>query len=83
MAIIGKPNAVAHIRNWKFGGFVAWAVVQRCIHLFLIGFRNRGLILLSWFWSWCSRPAIPASPSANHASTSRSLAGLTSCRMKH
>ncbi len=52
MAIIGKAKAVAQIGKWKSGGFVAWLVWGGVHILFLIGFRNRLLVLLSWFWGW-------------------------------
>ncbi len=52
MAIIGKAMAVAHIGSWKLGGFVAWLLWGGVHILFLIGFRNRILVLLSWFWGW-------------------------------
>ncbi|HUF09385.1 MAG TPA: NAD(P)/FAD-dependent oxidoreductase [Rhodothermales bacterium] len=52
MAVIGKAKAVAHIRNRKFGGFLAW-LIWGGIHIaFLIGFRNRIQVLMSWFWNW-------------------------------
>jgi NADH dehydrogenase len=52
MAIIGKGKAVAHIGNWKLGGFLAWLLWGGVHILFLIGFRHRLLVLLSWFWGW-------------------------------
>ena len=52
MAIIGKSRAVAHIGRLRIGGFVAW-LLWGGIHIaFLIGFRNRVQVLLSWFWNW-------------------------------
>jgi NADH dehydrogenase len=52
MAIIGKAKAVAVIGKFKTGGFLAW-LLWGGIHIaFLIGFRNRLQVLLSWFWSW-------------------------------
>jgi NADH dehydrogenase len=52
MAVIGKARAVAQIGRLKFGGFPAW-LVWGGIHIaFLIGFRHRVQVLLSWFWSW-------------------------------
>jgi NADH dehydrogenase len=52
MAVIGKAKAVALISGFKFGGFLAW-LLWGGIHIaFLIGFRNRMQVLLSWFWSW-------------------------------
>jgi NADH dehydrogenase len=52
MAIIGKAKAVAHMGRWKSGGFIAWLLWGGVHILFLIGFRNRLLVLLSWFWGW-------------------------------
>jgi NADH dehydrogenase len=52
MAVIGKARAVAQIGRFKFGGFFAW-LVWGGIHIaFLIGFRNRVQVLLSWLWNW-------------------------------
>jgi NADH dehydrogenase len=52
MAIIGKAKAVAHIGKWKVGGYPAWLLWGGIHILFLIGFRNRLLVLMSWFWGW-------------------------------
>ena len=52
MAIIGKARAVAQIGRFTFGGFPAWLIWGGVHILFLIGFRNRILVLLSWFWNW-------------------------------
>jgi NADH:ubiquinone reductase (H+-translocating) len=52
MAVIGKAKAVAEIGRLKLGGFLAW-LLWGGIHIaFLIGFRNRLQVLLSWFWNW-------------------------------
>ena len=52
LAIIGKAKAVAVIGRLEMGGFPAW-LLWGGIHIaFLIGFRNRLLVLLSWFWGW-------------------------------
>ena len=52
MAVIGKAKAVAQIGRFNFGGFFAW-MLWGGIHIaFLIGFRNRMQVLLSWFWNW-------------------------------
>jgi NADH dehydrogenase len=52
MAVIGKAKAVAQIGRFGFGGFFAW-LVWGGIHIaFLIGFRNRLQVLISWFWNW-------------------------------
>lgn len=52
MAVIGKAKAVVQIGRFKCRGFLAW-LLWGGIHIaFLIGFRNRLQVLLSWFWSW-------------------------------
>jgi NADH dehydrogenase len=52
LATIGRAKAVAHIGRWKFGGFAAW-LAWLLIHIvFLIGFRNRLLVLIQWAWSY-------------------------------
>ena len=52
MAVIGKAKAVAQIGAFKCGGFLAWLVWGGVHIAFLIGYRNRIAVLLSWFWSW-------------------------------
>jgi len=52
MAVIGKAKAVAHVGRLQLGGFLAW-LLWGGIHIaFLIGFRNRAFVLLSWFGNW-------------------------------
>lgn len=52
MAVIGKARAVAQIGRFQIGGFVAWFVWGGIHIAFLIGFRNRLQVLMSWFWNW-------------------------------
>lgn len=52
MAVIGKAKAVAVIGERKWGGFFAWLLWGGVHIAFLIGFRNRVQVLLSWFWNW-------------------------------
>ncbi len=52
MAVIGKAKAVAEIGRFKLGGFLAWAIWGGIHIAFLIGFRNRIQVLLSWLWNW-------------------------------
>lgn len=48
MATIGRNAAAAHVYGRNFTGFVAW-ILWLTIHLFyLIGFRNRLLVLINW-----------------------------------
>jgi NADH dehydrogenase len=52
MAVIGKAKAVVQIGAFKCGGFFAWLLWGGVHIAFLVGFRNRLQVLLSWFWSW-------------------------------
>ncbi len=52
MATIGRSRAIAERGRWKLSGFPAW-VAWLVVHLyFLIGFRNRLVVLLNWAWSY-------------------------------
>jgi len=52
MAVIGKSKAVAQLGRFKFAGFFAWLLWGGVHIAFLIGFRNRVQVLMSWFWNW-------------------------------
>jgi NADH dehydrogenase len=52
LAVIGKAKAVAEIGRLKVGGFLAWLLWAGVHIAFLVGFRNRLLVLFSWFWNW-------------------------------
>jgi NADH dehydrogenase len=52
LAVIGRGRAVADIRNFHLSGFVAW-LIWIFVHIFfLIGFRNRLIVLTEWAWSY-------------------------------
>jgi NADH dehydrogenase len=52
LATIGRGAAVAKIGRIKARGFIAW-LLWLCVHIvFLIGFRNRAVVLLQWAWSY-------------------------------
>jgi NADH dehydrogenase len=52
LATIGRARAVADFGRLRFGGFLAW-VSWLAVHIFyLIGFRNRFFVLISWAWSY-------------------------------
>ena len=52
LATIGRARAVADIRGFRFGGFLAW-LSWLAIHIFyLIGFRNRFFVLAGWAWHY-------------------------------
>lgn len=54
MATIGRNRAVADLGKIKAHGFFAW-VLWMVVHLiYLIGFRNKFFVMLSWFWSYFS-----------------------------
>jgi len=52
MATIGRAAAVAMVRRFHFSGLLAW-LAWIFIHIFyLIGFRNRVIVLLEWAWAY-------------------------------
>jgi len=52
MATIGRQSAVAEVYGLQFGGLFAW-VLWLAVHLFwLIGLRNRILVLVNWAWNY-------------------------------
>ena len=52
LAVIGRGRAVADLGRFRFGGFFAW-LVWIFVHIFfLIGFRNRLLVLFEWAWAY-------------------------------
>jgi NADH dehydrogenase len=52
LATIGRAAAVADFGRIKVTGFVAW-ILWLFVHiLFLIGFRNRMLVMIEWAWSY-------------------------------
>ena len=52
MATIGRRAAVADFGWLKLDGTLAW-LLWGIVHIsFLIGFRNRLVVLLDWLWSY-------------------------------
>lgn len=52
MATIGRGKAIALIRGFGFGGFIAWWM-WGVIHIMpLVGFRNRVVVAIDWLWSY-------------------------------
>ncbi len=52
LAVIGRGRAVADIWKLHFGGLLAW-LTWTFVHIFyLIGFRNRVLVMIQWAWSY-------------------------------
>ena len=54
MATIGRNKAVADIGKLRAHGFIAWLIWMLVHLIYLIGFRNKFLVMLSWFWSYFS-----------------------------
>lgn len=52
LATIGRSRAVADLGKLHFSGYLAW-LAWLFIHLFfLIGFRNRFLVMAEWAWAY-------------------------------
>jgi NADH dehydrogenase len=52
LATIGRSHAVADLGRLHFSGYLAW-LSWLFIHLFfLIGFRNRILVVMEWAWAY-------------------------------
>ena len=52
LATIGRSAGIAHIGKLKLAGFPAW-IAWLVVHLvFLIGFRNKLAVLISWAYSY-------------------------------
>lgn len=52
LATIGRARAVADLRVIRFSGFPAWTAWLTIHIAYLIGFRNRLLVLISWAWNY-------------------------------
>jgi NADH dehydrogenase len=54
LATIGRKRAVAQLGSVRLTGFPAWLLWSVAHIYFLIGFRNRLAVVLSWCWSYVS-----------------------------
>lgn len=52
MATIGRASAVAQSGRFRMSGFIAWLAWCFIHILYLIGFRNRVLVMIQWMWSY-------------------------------
>lgn len=52
MATIGRAAAVAQLGRLHLSGLVAWLMWLGVHIFFLIGFRNRFLVILQWAWAY-------------------------------
>lgn len=55
MATIGRSRAIADVFGVKASGFVAWFFWLFLHIVFLIGFRNRIVVMTEWFWAYLTR----------------------------
>ena len=54
LATIGRMAAVVDLGAWRFSGVLAWWFWLVAHLFFLIGFRNRSVVLLNWsvaYWT--------------------------------
>jgi NADH:ubiquinone reductase (H+-translocating) len=54
LATIGRLAAIVDLRGFKFSGMPAWAFWLAAHVFFLIGFRNRILVMINWTWAYFS-----------------------------
>lgn len=54
MATIGKTKAIGMFGKFQFSGFIAWLAWCFVHVLYLIGFRNRTVVLTQWLFSYFS-----------------------------
>lgn len=52
LATIGRSRAVGLVRRFQLSGFVAWLAWLGIHIFFLIGFRNRLVVMLTWLWAY-------------------------------
>src|SRR6185295_1871692 len=52
LAVIGRGHAVADLNRIKASGFFAWLLWVFVHIFFLIGFRNRVIVMFEWAWSY-------------------------------
>jgi NADH dehydrogenase len=52
MATIGRKKAVAQVGRLRLSGYPAWVLWSLAHVFFLVGFRNRTSVLMSWAWSY-------------------------------
>lgn len=52
LATIGRSKAVADFGRMRLSGFPAWLAWLFVHIMFLVGFRNRLVVMLNWLWSF-------------------------------
>lgn len=54
LATIGRSKAVVDWGHVRFGGFIAWLIWSVAHIWFLVGFRSRIAVAISWLWSYAT-----------------------------
>ena len=54
LATIGRAAAIAQFGKFELSGYFAWLAWLFIHILFLIGFRNRLIVMIQWAWSYLS-----------------------------
>lgn len=52
MAVIGRNAAVASLRGLRLTGLLGWGAWLTVHIYYLIGFRNRAIVLVNWAWNY-------------------------------
>jgi NADH dehydrogenase len=78
MATIGRSHAIAQVGRFHLSGFIAW-LTWLVVHIwYLIGFRNRLVVMLNWAWTYLTfrrgarvisglrHPLVPTHPAVPH-----------------
>ena len=54
MAVVGRSKAIAELLGLKLSGFLAWLAWSGLHIFYLIGFRNRFIVMFEWAWAYFS-----------------------------
>lgn len=52
MATVGRASGIAQAGSLRLSGMLGWLAWLFIHILFLIGFRNRVIVLMQWTWAW-------------------------------
>jgi NADH dehydrogenase len=52
MATVGRRRAIAKVKSLELSGVIAWLAWMAIHVLFLIGFRNRFVVMFNWAWQY-------------------------------
>ncbi len=52
MATVGRASGIAQAGRLKLSGFIGWCAWLFIHIMYLLGFRNRLVVLIQWGWAW-------------------------------